>query len=270
MPFRAVPRFCHAIAETNCTSIRAQRSSEGSAIFDLTAAIGIASFRKMPSHAMIARLSDIRHGGMAGAALVVLTMGFAPKFIRDDGRWQAPSMMDDRNSASTGAADVGRWFVAFTQARRELLAVENLQRQGWRVFLPFHVATRRHARQFRTVRAPVFPRYVFVRLDLNRDRWRSVNGTLGVQRLVMAADRPLPVPVGVVETMMRSLDRFGNLKFADALEPGSRVRLASGPFANALGILNALDASGRVEVLLEILGGLIKLKADVTQLSLAG
>jgi hypothetical protein len=34
--------------------------------------------------------------------------------------------------------------------------------------------------------------------------------------------------------------------------------------------LNALDASGRVEVLLEILGGLIKLKADVTQLSLAG
>ena len=132
--------------------------------------------------------------------------------------------------------------------------------------MPFHVATRRHARKFRTVRAPVFPRYIFVALDLDRDRWRSVNGTFGVQRLVMAADRPVPVPSGVVETLMQSVDEGGNLTFASALEPGSRVRLASGPFADSLGILNSLDASGRVEVLLELLGGAVRVRTDVAQI----
>ena len=178
-------------------------------------------------------------------------------------------MASDLNSASMSAAGGHRWFVAFTQARQELRAIDNLHRQGWRTFLPFHFATRRHARKFRTVRAPVFPRYVFVALDLDRDRWRSVNGTFGVQRLVMAEDRPIPAPVGVVETLMQSVDRHGNLEFTSALRPGSRVRLVSGPFANALGVLNALDASGRVEVLLEMLGGSIRLKADGGQILLA-
>jgi transcription antitermination factor NusG len=159
-----------------------------------------------------------------------------------------------------------RWFVAYTQARQELVAIDNLHRQGWRTFLPFHVATRRHARKFWTVRTPVFPRYVFVALDLDRDRWRSANGTFGVQRLVMAADRPIPAPVGVVETLMRSVDRHGNLEFTTAIKRGSRIRLVSGPFADAFGVLNALDASGRVEVLLEMLGGSIRLKTDVAQI----
>jgi transcriptional antiterminator RfaH len=178
------------------------------------------------------------------------------------------AMMTDPDSASMGAATGQRWFVAFTQSRRELLAIENLNRQGWRTFLPFHVATRRHARRFWTVRAPVFPRYVFVALDLEWDRWRSVNGTFGVQRLVMAGDWPIPAPVGVVETLMQSVDRQGNLEFTPALKPGSRVRLVSGPFAEAFGVLDALDASGRVEVLLEMLGRSIRLKVDAAEILL--
>jgi transcriptional antiterminator RfaH len=174
-------------------------------------------------------------------------------------------MTSDSDSRSVGVGG-RRWFVAFTGARQEGLAVDNLRRQGWRTFLPLHITTRRHARKFRVVRAPVFPRYVFVALNLDRDRWRSVNGTLGVQHLVMAADRPIPAPVGVVETLMQSVDRQGNLEFTSALRPGSRIRLASGPFADSLGVLSALDAAGRVEVLLEMLGGSVRLKADVAQI----
>jgi transcriptional antiterminator RfaH len=181
----------------------------------------------------------------------------------------AEMMTDDPNSVSTSASAGRRWFVAFTQSQRELLAIDNLHRQGWSTFLPFHVATRRHARRFRTVRVPAFPRYVFVALDLDRDRWRSVNGTFGVQRLVMAHDRPIPAPIGVIETLIQSVDRHGNLEFTSALEPGSRVRLLSGPFADAFGVLNALDASGRVEVLLEMLGGSIRLKVDAAQILLS-
>ena len=97
-----------------------------------------------------------------------------------------------------------RWYVATTLPRKEGLAADNLRNQNYRGFLPLQVVTRRHARKFRTELAPVFPGYMFVILDIDRQRWRSVNGTFGVQRLIMDGDRPLAVVPGVVETLVVS------------------------------------------------------------------
>ena len=63
--------------------------------------------------------------------------------------------------------------------------------------------TIRHARQLRTVQAPLFPGYLFVILDLERDRWLSVRSTFGVSRLITTQDgRPIPVPGGIVESLI--------------------------------------------------------------------
>ncbi len=40
-----------------------------------------------------------------------------------------------------------------------------------------------------------------VRSGLNRDRWRPVNGTFGVSRLIMEGVRPKQVPLSVVEAL---------------------------------------------------------------------
>ena len=100
-----------------------------------------------------------------------------------------------------GTIGAERWYVAHTLPRRELGAKKQLEFQGYRTFLPLHFKTVRHARQFRTVKAPFFPRYLFVSLDLSRDQWRSVNGTFGVASLIMEGERPKPVPRGVVEAL---------------------------------------------------------------------
>jgi transcription elongation factor/antiterminator RfaH len=156
-----------------------------------------------------------------------------------------------------------RWYVAMTAPGKERIAQINLANQGFRVFLPRQLATRRHAHRFRTVLAPVFPRYLFVIVDLERARWRSVNGTIGVQRLIADAERPIAVAPGIVETLIQSTDGGGALVFqADAFAIGDRVRLRSGPFAGSLGVLQRLDGVGRVQVLLELLGGSIKLSVE--------
>jgi transcriptional antiterminator RfaH len=105
-----------------------------------------------------------------------------------------------------------------------------------------------------TVEAPFFPRYLFIALDLALHRWRSINGTFGVSRLVMWGDRPPPVPDGVVEALIAAADARGILEFASRLRVGGTVRLMAGPFAEQLAILNHLDDTGRVRVLLDILG----------------
>ena len=147
-----------------------------------------------------------------------------------------------------------RWYLAHTLPNKEATVVMRLSAQGFRNFLPRRIKTVRHARRIREVNAPVFPRYIFVALDLDRHQWRSVNGTIGVSSLFMAEDRPLPVPAGVVETLIMSADRTGRLRFAQDLRKGQKVRLVNGPFADALGVLDRLDNKGRIEVLLDIMG----------------
>src|SRR3974390_1243405 len=91
-----------------------------------------------------------------------------------------------------------RWYAARTLHNRENSACFNLARMGFGTFAPRVWRTTRHARKTRNAMAPLFPGYAFVILNLSRDRWRSVNGTFGVATLIMAGDRPMPVPRGVV------------------------------------------------------------------------
>ena len=151
--------------------------------------------------------------------------------------------------------DGQRWFVIQTLYHRENLAALHLGAQGFGAFLPRLRKTVRHARRMRDVLAPVFPGYMFVILDPSRAAWRSVNGTFGVARLITAADRPLPVPTGVVEGLIASLDASGLVRLDGGLEVGQRVRVVAGPFAQILGTLDRLDGRGRARVLLEIMGG---------------
>jgi transcriptional antiterminator RfaH len=98
----------------------------------------------------------------------------------------------------------------------------------------------------------MFPRYMFLILDLSRDRWLSVRNTVGVSTLFTCDGRPVPVPAGVVEKLMVSYDK----KLADldsVLTKGQSVRILSGPFADLVGRLDRLDAAGRTRVLLEIM-----------------
>jgi transcriptional antiterminator RfaH len=147
--------------------------------------------------------------------------------------------------------------VARTQPNREFVARHHLAAQGLRVFLPLVGTTTRHARQVRSVRAPLFPSYLFVELAIGRDRWRSVNGTVGVSRLIMGRDEPKPVPNGVVEQLLTIADADGVLPFDDGLRVGHRARMLSGPFAGCIGSLTKTTPAGRVQILMEIMGGQI-------------
>ncbi len=157
-----------------------------------------------------------------------------------------------------------RWFVVHSMPHRESGAKGHLENQGYRTFLPRRLKTRLHARKLETVLAPFFPRYLFIALDLNRDRWRSVNGTFGVSRLIMEGERPKPVARGVVEALVAASDARDVLRFDGdgRLRIGERVRILAGPFADKFGVLERLGDQGRVRLLLEIMGGCVPVEVS--------
>jgi len=150
-----------------------------------------------------------------------------------------------------------RWFLVHTLPHNERRAQLHLGAQGFRTHFPTIQKTIRHARRLRTVRAPLFPRYIFLILDLGRDRWLSVQSTVGVSCLYSCEDRPVPVPEGIVETLIENTDEANLALFTSGLTTGQSVRILSGPFANFVGKLERLDAAGRIRVLLDMMGSAV-------------
>lgn len=149
---------------------------------------------------------------------------------------------------------MSRWYVVNTLPHQEMRAEANLLQQGYRAWLPSIMRSRRHARRIDTIRTPLFPGYLFVEIDAEREAWRSINGTFGVRRLLCRDNRPMPVPAGFVEALRGSLDGEGIVTMPDLLKPGQQVRLIAGPFVDSVGVLLYSAAKNRVALLLSILG----------------
>jgi len=160
-----------------------------------------------------------------------------------------------------------RWFVIYTQPRGEGRAVVHLRRQGYTAFCPHVRKTARHARKTRTSLLSLFPNYLFIRLDMSRDLWRSINGTMGVIQLVTSGEVPQPVPDGIVELLREKFGPDGVAEGSVPLKQGQAVKITRGPFADLIGRLERLGSENRVIVLLELLGRAVSvaLRTDVLE-----
>lgn len=149
---------------------------------------------------------------------------------------------------------MNQWYVVSTLPHQEARAEANLRRQGFRSWMPTIKRSRRHARRIDTVRSPLFPGYLFVELDLQRETWVPINSTYGVRRILCRDEGPAPAPTAFIEALCRTIDGDGMVAIPEPLKPGQQVRMIAGPFVDCVGTLLYLAAKDRVALLLEVLG----------------
>lgn len=156
------------------------------------------------------------------------------------------------------------WFVVHSQPHAETRAVANLERQGFVTYLPRYLKTRRHARKVETVPVPVFPRYVFVSIDLRVQRWLAIRSTIGVSRLIGSSDAPLPVPAGIIEGLKgrQDADGFVRLLAPPGLRVGDKVRVLGGAFEECLGLFEQITDDERVSILLDLMGRKVRVSLE--------
>lgn len=145
------------------------------------------------------------------------------------------------------------WYLLRTKPRQETIAAEHLERQHFQVCLPLYRCSRRKKGSWTEVREPMFPGYLFVHLDLERQNCAPIRSTRGVSDFVRFGAEPKPVPNAIVETLLRS-----DTGAADSVEPlfkpGDPVAIVSGGFAGLKAIFQAEKGSDRVILLLDLLG----------------
>ncbi len=144
-----------------------------------------------------------------------------------------------------------QWFVISTKARREQFAQEQLGRRGVESFLPRILEPGRL--RVTPAIAPLFPGYLFVRIDL-MEQYFAVVWTPGVRKFIGFGTLPSPVDDAVVEFLHARMGQEGVVRAVPAFKQGDVVRVKRGPFEGLVGIIeNPGCGRGRVRVLMELL-----------------
>lgn len=149
------------------------------------------------------------------------------------------------------------WYVMYTKPRQEAVALENLQRQNYTVFYPQARVQKRKAGQGSVqVVEPLFPRYMFLNLEVGVDDFSKLRSTKGCMDLVKFGGKPAMVPCELIHLIQDQTDdeNILNLAALNNLEVGGSVRVAEGPFEGLMGTIAKKKSDERVIVLLHVLG----------------
>jgi transcriptional antiterminator RfaH len=155
-----------------------------------------------------------------------------------------------------------KWLVVMTKPRTEDKAVVNLERQGFETYLPFWSETKRVKGVWKPVKAPMFPRYLFLSSKHEEQSFAAVRSTHGVSRLVQFGNKAAWVTDGLLESI-RQLEQYqGSEGKLVPFKKGDAVEVLVGPFKGVSADVLACDQE-RVILLLKLLGQVQKLEVEV-------
>jgi transcription antitermination factor NusG len=144
-----------------------------------------------------------------------------------------------------------RWFALRVQSRCEKVVAMVARNKGFEEFLPLHKSRRRWSDRLKAIDLPLFPGYIFCRLDPQR---RLPLLTIpGVLHFVGIGKIPSPIQdteIAAIQTAVGSGILTEPWPF---LEVGQRVRLEDGPLAGLEGILVETPKRQRVVVSVTLL-----------------
>jgi transcriptional antiterminator RfaH len=164
-----------------------------------------------------------------------------------------------------------QWYAVQTQAHAEQKAAWHLRNQGFLTYLPCYLKRVRHARRASERARPLFPRYLFLAMDIATARWRAIRSTIGVTALVLQGERPAAVPQAVIDEIRAREDAHG-LVVMPVVPPvgrGEAVRINHGALTGQTGIFECCGDDERVVVLLELLGRQVRIRLPVEAIAAA-
>ena len=157
------------------------------------------------------------------------------------------------------------WFLIQCKPNSHFLAKKNLERQRFVTFLPLLNSTKRTSRHFFNSQQPLFPGYLFISVDPEKAAWRTINGTVGVRRVVSFGHLPEPVPSTLIISLMERCDEEGKIKYFKTLKPGQDVEVLSGPFAKFSAIVEKIEEKERLWILLNMMGQAMRIQLRTDQ-----
>lgn len=147
-----------------------------------------------------------------------------------------------------------RWYVVYTKPRQEREAEFQLRRQEFETCLPLLRHSVRRRERWQEAVDLLFPRYLFIRLQLEQDNIALIRSTRGVVDLVRFGSKPRPLPAGFVEGLSEQARDGVHAHQPLSFARGDLARILSGPLCRLQARFDLDSGEGRVSLLLDLLG----------------
>ncbi len=137
------------------------------------------------------------------------------------------------------AGSESHWFALATRSRHEKTIFSVLETKGIEAFLPLISQLHRWSDRKKLVRVPLFPGYLFVRLNGTADLRLQALETRGIVGFVGSGGKGLPIPDKQIQDIQTVLASKAPCALFPFLRAGQRVRIRGGCLDGIEGILVA-------------------------------
>lgn len=172
-----------------------------------------------------------------------------------------------------GSATMSHWYAVQAKSHKESRAVHHLLQITIPTFLPLIEVIRRCGARRLARLEPLFPGYLFVQLegmDSKPASWDAVRWTPGVKSILGFDGAPLSVPDPIIEAIKTRVAELGFVRSALRFGPHDRVVIQRGPMEGLEAVFEGpVSRSGRVQILMHLLGQQRRVQVDAADLELA-
>lgn len=157
------------------------------------------------------------------------------------------------------------WRVLYTRSRFEKTVATTLQEQGVEVYLPLVRQLHQWSDRKHWVETPLFPNYIFLRAE--DSVLFDLLKTKGVVKAVYHARKPVLVRESQMENIIRLIKFSEQIEVEyDAMSPGSKVSITSGPLKGIKGTLVERKGKNKFSFEVEAIKAAILIEVDVKHL----
>jgi transcription elongation factor/antiterminator RfaH len=153
------------------------------------------------------------------------------------------------------------WYALHVKSRHEFVVSGELQRKGIETFLPSVTKLNQWKDRKKRVEFPLFPGYLFVSIAPEPERFVNVIKTRGAVTFVsLEPGCPTTVAPEEIRALKIILAGSEQIDIYPRLKQGNRVRVKSGVFQGAEGILAKKEGQHMLLVSIELLGRSVGVK----------
>ena len=156
-----------------------------------------------------------------------------------------------------------RWYIIHTMSGHEEKVKELLERRVrslglsqkiLKIIIPKEEIVKIHHGRKKISYKRIFPGYIFIKMIMDNETWKVVRGTEGVTGFVGPGGRPVPITETEFANIKPILEGKMPTKKVE-FKSGDHVKIISGPFKDAFGIVEEVDSEkGKARVLINLFG----------------
>jgi transcription antitermination factor NusG len=167
---------------------------------------------------------------------------------------------DERRGFALAGAEQQAWYAVKVRTNAEERIKASLATKGEELFLPTYVEARRYSDRIRKVSAPLFPGYLFCRLDI--EKRLPILQTPGVDHFVGIANVPQAIPDSEIDALKIVSSSGLATEPWPYLQAGDEVRIHFGALSGLTGLLVQTKGADRLVLSVQLLQRSISVEVD--------